>query len=55
VSPCNAFVFEFDFETAVPPNLLHAALKNLGELTTTDQNTFREIVNAETGPVGPKL
>ena len=49
------FMFDWDFETAVPANLLFAALRRLGQLQDVALDCFEQVVEASNGRVSDTL
>jgi hypothetical protein len=51
ISEERSFLFAYDFETAIPPDILYQALRKLGQLVGVDCGAFETAVASGTGSV----
>lgn len=51
----HTFVFEHDFESAVPPSLLYEALQEIGEIEAVDRQRFLDVASESSVSIVEKL
>lgn len=55
VEPDHTFVFQYDFESAIPPALLYEALDEIGEVEDTDRQEFMVAAAGSSASIGEQL